>query len=191
MNRTSYRLTEDQPDSEPLTLSEMKLHLRVEHDADDAFIASLIASARESCETFTGRALISRACSLWLDAWPYADAVDLPRLPVLSIGRINAYDEAGVAIEFSTGSYYVDIPAGRVVLKGGASPPLPLRGSGGVEIQFKAGYGVSAEDVPLSLHQGMKQIVAQLYQNRGDGVTRVLERSGALALFQPYRMMRL
>ena len=58
------------PAVEPVTLADMKAHLRVTHDSEDAMIASLIKAAREELEQAAGLALISQGWRLYLDCWP-------------------------------------------------------------------------------------------------------------------------
>jgi hypothetical protein len=212
MSLPLYRISETTPAAaEPLTLEEMKVFLRIDHDNDDSLVTGLIAAARQFCENFTGRALITRSYSLFLDHWAGAtqlgwwdgvqegadilhrnDTLSLPHPPLVSVTRINTYDESNSATEYAAANYFVDtvgIPA-RIVLKSGVLPPMPARIANGIEVQFSAGYGTTASAVPAVLRQGMKQMIAHLYEHRGDTPDHALQASGAAVLFQPYRMVR-
>ena len=209
----SYRLAETAaPATEPLTLGEMKTHLRVDYAADDSLILELIAAARQAAEQYTGRAFITRSYSLYMDSWPASgrrqwwdglregaavttedSAVFLPCAPLSSVTRINVYGENGVAAEYAATNYFSDTVGapGRIVLKDGASAPAPGRVANGIEIQFVAGYGTSSSNVPSALRQGMRQIVSHLYQHRGDSAETALSASGAVLLLQTYRIRSL
>ena len=71
------------PSEEPITLAEAKLHLRVEHNADDSLITALISTARQAAESRTHRALISRQFRLTLENWQ--DSIELPNPPLISV----------------------------------------------------------------------------------------------------------
>jgi Phage gp6-like head-tail connector protein len=60
------------PSVEPVSLTEAKLHARVEYPDDDALISSLITSARRYCETALRGALITQTWALMLDSFPSA-----------------------------------------------------------------------------------------------------------------------
>lgn len=212
MTTPAYHLVETAPPgAEPLTLEETRLHLRISHDADDSLINGLIATARMLCEQATGMALINRDYSLWLDCWPGQESTPwwdgmregvrsrqphplmLPRPPLCAMKEILIYDAAGAASVFETNKYFVDTlrRPGRVVLQDGQSAPQPARIANGIEIRYTAGFGTAPQAVPAMLRQGMKQLVAHMYENRGDAAERAVELSGAGVLFRPFRMMRL
>jgi len=212
MTTPAYHLVETTPaGAEPLTLEETRLHLRISHDADDALIAGLIATARMVCEQTTGLALVNRGYSLWLDSWPGREsrgwwdgvrdgvrsltpqAVLLPRPPLCSVEGIYIYDTAGNAAPFAPENYYTDTlrRPGRILLQEGCAAPQPQRIANGIEIRYTAGFGTTPQAVPAMLRQGMKQLAAHMYENRGDAAERALELSGAGILFRPFRMMRL
>ncbi len=208
-----YRLAETTPPAtEPLTRAEVKTFLRVDHDADDSLIDALISVARDACETATGRSLITRGYSLYLDCWPgtttlpWWDGVEegadvlfggnalfLPRPPLLSVARIRVYNADNSYADMPTANYTVDAVTspGRIVLADGVLPPVSGRVANGIEVQFTAGYGASGDTVPPMLRQGMKQLIAHLYANRGDAPAQAMMASGASTLFQPYRLASL
>lgn len=175
------------PATEPVSLAEAKAHMRITHDADDDAIESLIRAARAMCEGYTGRALVSRGVSLYMDAW-VQDIVALPLPPLQSVGAIHVYDAAGVAATFPATSYAVDAKShpARILLSG--APPQPGQSLSGIEIAYTAGYG-DAADVPQPLKEGILRLVAHLYLNRGDNTETAIARAGAQHLFQSYRIM--
>lgn len=192
MPATPYRLIETAPPgAEPVTLSEAKAHLRVDNDAEDALIARIVAAARQACESFTGRSLIARGYSLFIDAWPEdgRQAVVLPRPPLIAVTSVQVYADDDTALEFPAAGYFADTAGAQVVLRACTVPPLPLRAAGGIEIRYRAGYGPAPDDVPEALRQGILQLAAHLYQHRGD--EGALKAPFAAALFQPYRVMQL
>src|SRR5262245_1528310 len=75
------------PAVEPLTLGEVKVHLRVDHTADDEDISDLITAARELCEEQSGRSLATQTWRLELDRFP-AWSFRLLRGPLQSVTSI-------------------------------------------------------------------------------------------------------
>lgn len=183
------------PAAEPVTLNEAKAHLRVTDAAEDALIDRLIVVAREAAETHTERAFLAQTFRLARDAWPDALCLSLPRPPLLAIDAVRLYDADGNASAWDASSYTVDtrFTPGRLCLKTGWSWPTPGRRQGGIEIDFQAGYGGLASDVPAALRQAVLMGVAHLYENReavsAESAAEIP--AGAAALLAPYRVLSL
>jgi len=153
--------------TEPVSLVEAKLHLRVDHSTEDTKISGLIKAARELAEDATWRAMITSTWELRLDAWPRMP-LELPRAPLQSISSIKYVDEAGVEGTVASSVYDCDTASepGRLFFKANQSwPGVTLYPFGGVRIQFVAGYA-NAAAVPEKVKAAILLIVGHLYENR-------------------------
>lgn len=156
------------PAIEPVTLSEAKLHLRVDHTADDSLITALIVAAREQAEAFTSRAFIEQTITLKFDAFP--EYFRLPRPPLVSVTSIAYLDSAGASQTISNTLYRVDAQSepGRVTVAYGQSWPATHDVTGAVTVVYKAGYSATSASVPASIKHAILMMVESLYENRGD-----------------------
>lgn len=160
--------------SEPLSLEEAKLFLRVDTDADDTLIAALISAAREFAEHYTQATFASVTYELALDAFP-PDAINLPLASSPSIGSVKYRDAAGAEQTLD--------PAAYVLSDYGMTPFIyPLQAwpaTGAYPNAVKIRYTTSA--VSAAARAAMLEMVAHLYENREDaagvpaGVLRLLD----------------
>lgn len=184
-----------QPENEPVSLPEAKLHLRVEHNEEDGLIASLIKTAREVAETsFTWRALAIQTFEYTLDRFPSERFIYLPRPPLKTVESISYKDRTGTETVLNADSYIVDTAAepGRVVLAPEVSwPDVELYPTSAVRIRFTAGYDNA--DIPESIKQGMLLMIGHWYENRETVIVGSVAREvpfAVEALLYPYRVWR-
>ena len=158
------------PAIEPVSLEEIKLHLRLDSGiTEDALLSSLITAARQYCEGFQRRAYITQTWQMWLDRFPAIDNIYLPWPPLQSVSSIKYYDTEGVESTLHDSNYYVDTNSqpGRLSLNYGKSwPTTALRPTNGVCVTFVCGYGDTAADVPVKVLYGMKLLIGHYYENR-------------------------
>lgn len=188
-----------QPTTEPLTLAEVKAHLRLRHASEDDFLMGLITTARMMAEGETRRAMLTQTWQLTLDQWPTlgcdewwdgvregpmwtgtATAVELPRPPLQSVVSVTTTDADDMQTVWPPTQYFVDTARepGRLGLRPYAVEPIISRAYNGVRIEFVAGY-TSPALIPAPLKHGMLMVVAELYRHR--------ETSSELALMEvPY-----
>jgi len=159
------------PTVEPVSSTEAKAQLRLEVSDDDTLVGTLITTARRRAEAFLNRALIHQTWDLTLDAFPDAAWITMPLPPLVSITSVKYVDTAGTTQTWATANYTVDVSRtpGRVALAYNVDWPVTRDVVNAVTIRFVAGYGAAATDVPADLVQGIKILVAALYENR-DGM---------------------
>ena len=153
------------PASEPLSVSDAKAFLRVEHDDDDAIIAALISSARHHVEALTRLGLITQTWRVILDRWPEEGRVRPKLGPLGALLSVQVYNEAGEATALDVGRFTLDRAAG-VIAAPAWSLPLPGRPQAGIELDMEIGFG-AADKVPQVLLQAIRMLVAHWYENRG------------------------
>ena len=178
------------PAVEPVSLAEAKAHLKIDTTDEDALIAALIAAARARAEWHTGRALITQAWTLFLDCWP-ADAIEIPLPPLQGVTAVTAYARDDSAHVLDASLYTLDTASApaRLALKPGVPPPTNLRRLNAIAVAFTAGYGPSAGDVPQLLKEAILELVAFLYENRGEAPAELP--LVCLALLAPFRILKL
>ena len=157
------------PANEPAALADVKLHLRVDGAADDAYIMALITAVRETVEDETRRALITQTWDLVMDRFPPGNEIKVPFPPLQSVTSIKYTDDSEVENTMPAADYIVDVDSlpGRIVLKSSARwPNASLRAAAGVRIQFVAGYGDAAADVPKKIIQAMYLMIGHYYEHR-------------------------
>ncbi|HSC17643.1 MAG TPA: head-tail connector protein [Rhizomicrobium sp.] len=179
------------PAVEPVTLADAKLHLKVDTSDDDALIARLITAASARAEWHTGRALNTQSWILWLDCWPPCGIVEIPLPPLQSVSAVTVYALDDSATVLDPATYQVDAASSpaRVVLKSTVLPPMNQRAINSVAIAFTAGYGDAATDVPAGLRAGILELIAFLYEHRGEAPAELP--IDVLALLAPFRVFHL
>lgn len=198
------------PAIEPVSLAEMRGHLRVDSTAEDALIESMIRAGRERVEAATNRQLMGATYDLVLDGFPCARAIELPRPSLRSVTSITYLDTAGASVTWSSSQYRVLAPAGPRSACGSVSPtygvswPATYPVQGAVTIRFVAGYaapgaGTESEQaalraaVPAELCAAVRMAAAELYERREDaivGAAAATVPQGVLVLCGPYRVHR-
>lgn len=156
------------PTEEPVTLADMKVHLRVTHDDDDAYIEALIGAARAVCEQKSGLCLITQTIDIVADEWPDGDDSVLPVHPIQAVTWLKYYDTANAQQTLATTVYNVTTygPAARIALAYGQVWPSTYCRPDAVTLRVVAGYGASGDSVPLAIRQWIMLHAAALYEQR-------------------------
>ena len=181
------------PALEPVTLEDARAHLRVTVTDEDTLLTRLIAAARRQVEQVTQRALITQTWRLYLDVWPPGRIVRLPIAPVQQVDAVTVYNVDGIPVSIDPSGFALDSIGSPPRLKVALGATPPGRTLNGIEIDFTAGYGSLAGDVPRPLVQAILMLVAQWFEYRvmdGD-TTAAPTPSGFQALVAPYRSLRL
>jgi uncharacterized phiE125 gp8 family phage protein len=169
----------EQPEVEPITLSEAKIHLRVTHDLEDDLIESLIQVARERCELISNRSYVQQKWRLSFDCWsdfPF----DLPRPPLIEVEKIEYKDEDGDVSEWDSDNYIVDsesfVPkiylADKYELP--AFPSINLYPANAIQVTYTAEYepDESGEEtdytanIPERYKHAIKLLIGEWYEFR-------------------------
>lgn len=182
---TFERLTP--PAVEPVSIELAKAHCRIDIPDDDLLVTGWITMAREHCEKICRRQFITATYALLMDGFPHqwhwgaaklterAEGTDilLPRPKLQSVQSITYKDTSGNQQTVDDGDYIVsamDMP-GRIALAHGKTWPDALHELNAVRINYTAGYGDAAEDVPSAIIQAMLLLCSHWNENREAALT--------------------
>lgn len=182
------------PDTEPVTLTEAKAWLKVDHSDEDNLISSLIAAARHNVEQYTGIKLYTQAIQEKWDRLPCSDelynqfgAISLSTWPVQSIDSISYVDDNGDSQTWASSNYTADLSAqpARISPAYGAQWPTVRFQMGAFTVNYIAGYS-SADDIPDAIKTAMQLMITDWYDNRTDSARRMPMASEVI--LSPYKI---
>lgn len=205
------------PAVEPITADELRAQLKIDStELGDTQAALLIASARGFLEEKTGLAFIEQTWQVVYDQWPgynepwwdgvrqtaitelwtgSARSLELPRYPLISLDSCKTYDTASnetssvIATVFNVDT--ISRP-GRIAPKDGQMWPAVSRSMNGVILEFTAGFGATAADVPAALRTAVLILTAYFHDHQGEcDMREATAKSGALDMMASYAVARL
>ncbi|MDQ0509744.1 head-tail connector protein [Ancylobacter amanitiformis] len=180
------------PMAEPLGLAEAKTYLRVDHDAEDALIASLITAARATVEALTRRVLIDQRWRLVRDTWPVSGLIAVPVNPLREIVAAHVVEEAGTEVEVPLSAFTANMARLPGLIRVDRSAvPAPGRSVAGIAIDVIAGHGPDADHVPSPLIEAVRLVLAHFYEHRDVPGPGAAFPASLDALVAPFRVTRL
>lgn len=169
-----------QPETEPVTLIEAKTHLEYQGTAKDAYINSLIKSARIMCESYAGLSFVTQERRIKLDTFPLnGEPIKVPYGPVQSIDSFTYLNDDGTTTTMVEGTdYTADYHSGfcrlfALGLDGEVdSWPTDVRKfPQALTIEYTTGYDEAVnEPLPEMIKQAILLQMASMFENRQDEV---------------------
>lgn len=153
--------------TEPVSLAEAKLHLRVEtaETAEDTLITGLITAAREAAEHYTGRGFAPQTLEVVMDNFPTTSGgIELPLSPVATITSVKYTDNAGVEQTLSSTKYALSLYglARDLTLTYSSEWPDTQAIPNAVRIVQVCGYAT----LPKAAKSALLLLIGHLYENR-------------------------
>jgi hypothetical protein len=196
------------------TVAELKDYLRIDNALEDTRISLMLEAATNMLQDELSLKFIEQVWDIYLDYFPMngrtvwwdgvqdysikelsgqAKNITLP----LGIGKefiaFETFDDSNVAIPENVANYIFDSVNNqtRVGLKlGSVWPQTVLRPNNGVKFRIKFGFGAAASAVPGEIRMAVFELVAHMYENRGDQNEMVIP-AHILTLVKSWRRMKL
>ncbi|MCB1349305.1 MAG: head-tail connector protein [Maritimibacter sp.] len=162
-------------DDLPVTLAQAKAHMRVDHDEDDTAIESMVATAAAELEQFAHIALLTQTIRVTI-----FDPDMGPSWLRLPIGPADENSPPSVLVDGVAFTDFAFAGGNRPVIRWGetwSELSEPTR----VTIEYYAGFGDTAADVPPDLAQAVMDQAALHYDGRSPMSRRELTTSPHMA----------
>lgn len=182
-----YRIVD--PAVTPLSLAEVKAHLRVSSTDQDNLITLYLKAATDYVDGekgFLGIALVTQTWRMTLDAFPTTglsgNAIKIPLPPLQSVVGVNYYDGSGAPQIVPSANYYVDNQNEPGWIVPVSSWPATLNAINAVSIDFVAGYigNDSPPDltaaIPYNIKAGLLLLIGTMMEYREENADKAFAR---------------
>jgi len=178
---------------EPLTVSDVREHLRITSSSETRLLKSIITTARQYVERRTGLRLGTSLWILSLDTLDADEVVVVPEPPLQAVSSVQYVDINQTTQTVSTSVYEIDTGAvpGKIRPRFGKQWPTDiLDHPNAINVTFTAGYASVAE-IPCGVIHGMLLLIGHWYNNREDNTQVNLHSilSGAEHLFRMHSVL--
>lgn len=149
-----------------VSLDEVKLYLKIDHDFEDDLLRLFINAAIKKCEQYTEKALIKQD---WTAVYEksHCNHINLPITPVIKVLKILGEDYHGNSKAYSGELYRVK--ENRVDF---FVIPMCYR----LSITFTCGYADSSNDIPEELKSLLLEHIGHMYEYRSSNVSYNMEK---------------
>ena len=177
--------------AEPVSVDDQKMHLRLDSDADDSYVAICIKAARQWIEGQTKRAIMSQTWDYSIDfGWPHRAGlhrIDYPLNPVAvqaspTIDSVTYIDDDGNSQTLAVSQYTVVARTNNSYLVPAFDVTWPTVRNvpNAITVRFVAGYST----VPEDLNRAVMILAGYYYEIRETGVDAP---ESVEALISPFR----
>lgn len=169
-----------------IDLATAKLHLKVDTNADDALITSIIAAVRQHTQEYLGRFLLATTVDQFYNSFGNG-CLTLFYTPVASITSVIYQDVDGENQTLAAEKYELDttVEPSYFRMKSGQEAPAVLDHPNSVAIRYVTGYA-NAAAVPDPIKLAMLLMITRFYEHRDDAVFKMP--TAAQNLLNPYRI---
>lgn len=179
------------PAETPITVEQARIYLRIDNDLEDLRIETMIKAATLHLENYLGIKFVTQIWDVFMDYFPMEARGDwwdgsrelaiselyrasrnikLPIGLAQSLDQFDTTSDDGTVISELPANYELDTAnnTARIGLKQGAVwPTTVLRANSGIRFRLTVGFGDAAV-VPEDIKNAIFELVAHMYENRGD-----------------------
>jgi uncharacterized phiE125 gp8 family phage protein len=145
--------------SEPVTMSDVKAHLRVSYNDDDSMIYMMMQSAREWAETHTEKAIVDQSVTAYYPS--LTKSMPLPLGNARDIVSVQYLDKDGIQQTLLDGFILTNGTPSRLVFT--VDVPEFTEQADSVEIEYSAGYDCNT---PSRIKSALLLMVGDMYEHR-------------------------
>jgi uncharacterized phiE125 gp8 family phage protein len=165
MGWSSYKI-QTAAASDPVTVSELKTHGRIDDSNEDTLLGHYITAATELAQQYQSRQYVNATYDVTFDH--FENPMRLPFAPLGSVTSITYIDQDGNSQTLGASNYTVltsSVP-GRIVAAYNILFPTTRGQEDAVTVRYVAGYGATGASVPQRIKTAILMLALDMYERR-------------------------